>query len=291
MLTDQIQVGNEEYDIEVRFADSDRDSIADLENYLVTLPFGTAVPIREIADIRYRRGWSRIGRFDGKRIVNVFASVDSEVSNAAAVIADLQSQKVEKLVEAYPDLNYRIRGEAEKGAETASSMAIAAAVGCLGVFVILSFQFHSYIEPIIVMVAIPFAFVGVIIGHWMFGMSLTLPSFMGYASLAGIVVNDSILLVLFLKSARASGKPPHESGVEATKTRFQAVMITSLTTIAGLMPLLLERSLQAQILIPIAISICFGLMASTILVLLVVPPLYVILSDFGLTSQLGTDSA
>lgn len=286
LLSDQIQVGSEEFDVEVRFADGDRDSVQDLENYLVTLPGGKTIPIQEVATIGYRRGWSRIGRINGGRIVNVYANVDSEISNSGAIIAKLQSEKMSVLKEKYPDLDYRFRGEAEKGAETGSSMATAGAIGCLGVFVILSFQFRSYIEPVIVMVAIPFALVGVILGHWLFAINLSLPSFMGYASLAGIVVNDSILLVLFLKNARAEGRSPAESGVEATKTRFRAVMITSLTTIAGLMPLLLEKSLQAQILIPIAISICFGLMASTILVLLVIPPLYVILDDFGLTAKL-----
>lgn len=286
LLSDQIQVGTEEYDVEVRFADGDRDSVQDLENYLITLPGGKTIPIQEVATIGYRRGWSRIARINGNRIVNVFASVDSEITNSGAILSKLQLEKMTLLSEKYPDLKYRFRGEAEKGAETGSSMATAAAIGCLGVFVILSFQFRSYIEPVIVMIAIPFALVGVIWGHFLFGINLSMPSFMGYASLAGIVVNDSILLVLFLKKARAEGRSPEESGVEATKTRFRAVMITSLTTIAGLMPLLLEKSLQAQILIPIAISICFGLMASTILVLLVIPPLYVILSDFGLTAKL-----
>jgi multidrug efflux pump subunit AcrB len=164
-------------------------------------------------------------------------------------------------------------------------MGIAAMIGCLGVFVILSFQFRSYIEPAIVMVAIPFAFVGVVWGHLFFRLDLSLPSIMGYASLAGIVVNDSILLVLFLKARRADGVPPAEAAVDASRMRFRAVMITSLTTIAGLLPLLAESSLQAQILIPIAISICFGLMASTVLVLLVIPSLYVLLSDFGLTGE------
>jgi multidrug efflux pump subunit AcrB len=290
LLSDQIQVGNEEYDVEVRFADSDRDSVEDLENYLVSLPGGKTIPLREIASIGYRKGWSRIARIDKRQVVNVYASVDSEVSNSAAVIAELQTVKMPELAEANPDLDYRFRGEAEKGKETGSSMAIAAMIGCLGVFVILSFQFRSYVEPIIVMVAIPFALVGVILGHWIFGISLSLPSFMGYASLAGIVVNDSILLVLFLKSARQSGQSPIDSGIAATKTRFRAVMITSLTTVAGLMPLLLERSMQAQILIPIAISICFGLMASTILVLLVIPPFYVILNDFGLATAVDRSS-
>jgi len=193
-------------------------------------------------------------------------------------------------LERNPGLAVQFRGESEKGAETGSSLAKAALVGCLGVFVILSFQFRSYIEPLIVMVAIPFAFVGVVWGHFLFGMNLSLPSVMGYASLAGIVVNDSILLMLFLKNQRTDGVPVEQAAVEATRIRFRAVTITSLTTVAGMLPLLLERSLQAQVLIPIAISICFGLLASTTLVLLVLPTLYVVLDDLGLTAFRGDDA-
>ncbi|MEL7337909.1 MAG: efflux RND transporter permease subunit, partial [Planctomycetota bacterium] len=143
----------------------------------------------------------------------------------------------------------------------------------------------SFLEPFVVMVAIPFAFVGVVWGHFAFGMSLSLPSIMGYASLAGIVVNDSILLMLFMKAKITDGADVPVAAREASRTRFRAVTITSLTTIVGLLPLLFEKSLQAQVLIPIAISICFGLIASTIMVLLVLPPLYVILADFGLTQK------
>lgn len=284
LLTDQIQVGKEEYDIEVRFAEGDRSSISDLENYLVTLRGGKTVPLGEIATLSARRGWSRIGHVDGAQVVNVLASVDSTSSNAMAVLEKLRTDKLLGLQEKHRQLVYRYKGSAENGNETATSMGIAAMIGCLGVFVILSFQFRSYIEPLIVMVAIPFAFVGVVWGHLFFAENLSLPSIMGYASLAGIVVNDSILLVLFLKARRDEGVPAADAAVEASQMRFRAVMITSLTTIAGLLPLLAESSLQAQILIPIAISICFGLMASTVLVLLVIPSLYVLLADFGMTT-------
>ena len=181
-------------------------------------------------------------------------------------------------------MEYAFKGQAERGAETGSSLARAGLIGCLGVFIILSFQFLSYVEPLIVMAAIPFALVGVIWGHLLFGLNLSLPSVLGYASLSGVVVNDSILLVLFLKQAGNRGLPVVDAAINASRTRFRAVMITSLTTIVGLSPLMLERSLQAQILIPIAISICFGLLASTVLVLLVIPALYVLLHDFGLTT-------
>ena len=285
LLSDQIQVGDEAYDVEVRFADADRSSISDLEDYLVSLPSGTTVPLSEVARLTRRRGWSRIAHTDGVRVVNVMARVDALRSNSMAVLGKLREEKLAELQEKHNGLKYQFKGSAENGKETGSSMAITALIGCIGVFVILSFQFRSYIEPAIVMVAIPFAFVGVVWGHLFFGLDLSLPSIMGYASLAGIVVNDSILLVLFVKARRSDGVPPAEAAVEASRIRFRAVMITSLTTIAGLLPLLTENSLQAQLLIPIAVSICFGLMASTLLVLLVIPALYVLLCDFGLTGE------
>ncbi|MEO1525316.1 MAG: efflux RND transporter permease subunit [Planctomycetota bacterium] len=283
LLSDQIQIGRDSIDIEVRFGDDQRSSLNDLEDYRLSLPGGQTVPLSEVAKLEERRGWSSIRHADGRRVVSVFASVDSNRSNATAVLGLVQKEVLPDLQERFPRLRVAIKGASEKGKETGQSMAAAAVIGCLGVFVILSFQFRSYIEPLIVMGAIPFAFVGVVWGHLALGQNLSLPSIMGYASLCGIVVNDSILLVLFLKNAVADGVSVIDAAVESSRRRFRAVMITSLTTVAGLLPLLAEQSLQAQILIPIAISICFGLIASTLMVLIVIPPLYVILSDFGFT--------
>ena len=285
LLSDQVQVASEGYDVEVRFAESYRSSLTDLEDYRIVVGGGKTVPLSDVATLEPSRGWSRIGRFNRRRVVNVFGSINTEKTNTIGILTEFENERMPALLETYPGLQIKFRGEAEKGAETGSSLAYAALIGCLGVFVILSFQFRSYIEPLIVMVAIPFAFVGVVWGHWLFGLSLSLPSIMGYASLAGIVVNDSILLMLFLKTERAQGTSAKAAAEQASRIRFRAVTITSLTTIAGLMPLLIERSLQAQVLIPIAISICFGLLASTALVLLVLPPLYVVLDDFGLAAR------
>jgi multidrug efflux pump subunit AcrB len=159
-------------------------------------------------------------------------------------------------------------------------------VGVIGVFILLSFQFRSYVEPLVVMVAIPLSLIGVIWGHWLMGHNLTMPSILGFISLAGVVVNDSILLVIFLKMAREQGLEASEAAARASRERFRAILITSLTTIAGLLPLMFEQSLQAQILIPLAISIIFGLSSSTVLVLLVIPCLYMILDDLGFTATI-----
>lgn len=157
-------------------------------------------------------------------------------------------------------------------------------LGLIGVFLILSFQFYSYSEPIVVMLLIPFALIGSIGGHLLLGLDFTMPSMLGFAALAGVVVNDSILLVNEIKIHHDPGATIADVAPKASKARFRAILLTSLTTILGVLPLLAETSLQAQVLIPLVTSLGFGLMASTLLVLFVVPAFYAILDDFGLTT-------
>ena len=155
----------------------------------------------------------------------------------------------------------------------------------IGIFIILSFQFKSYFEPVMVMLAIPLAMIGVIWGHLLLGFDFTMPSMVGFVSLAGIVVNDSILLVGYIKSHEQDGMSVHDSVIASARERFRAVFITSATTIAGMLPLLLETSTQAQVLQPLVVSIVFGMLSSTLLILLVLPCLYMLLKDFGLVSE------
>ena len=163
-------------------------------------------------------------------------------------------------------------------------------MGLIGIFALLSLQFRSYSEPILVMANIPLAFIGVIFGHLIMGLDITMPSLLGFVSLAGSVVNDSILLVEFVKQHINTGMTPDQAAAKASSERFRAVVLTSLTTIVGLTPLLFEQSPQAQILIPLATSIVFGILSSTLLVLFVVPCLYTILEDLGMV-QIKSNSA
>ncbi|MCG8406594.1 MAG: efflux RND transporter permease subunit [Phycisphaerales bacterium] len=279
LTADEIQVGPESYEIDVTFAASERDSLADLSYFHCTLPNGRQVPLSDVARIEPGIGWSRIARVDGRRTVTLRGDVDSLQTNTASVIGVFQETLLAKLSERFPEIDVSIEGELEEAAVTQDSMRWGMVIGVIGVFVLLSFQFRSYVEPLVVMAAIPFALIGVIWGHLLMGIDISMPSLLGFVSLAGIVVNDSILLVIFLKLRRAEGMNVEEAAAQASRERFRAIMITSLTTIAGLLPLLSEQSLQAQVLIPLAISIVFGLLASTVLVLLVIPCLYAILSD------------
>ncbi|BDQ35970.1 acriflavin resistance protein [Pseudodesulfovibrio nedwellii] len=280
----EIQYQGESYEVNVRIASEDSDSIADLDYFHLTAQDGSLVPLGEVANIQEGRGWAKINRVNGWRTVTVKGDVDTDVGNASAIVGQVRAQFMPKLLKKHPGVSFNVEGAAKRGAKTGDSMKRALIIGIFGIFILLSFQFRSYLEPIVVISAIPLAAIGVVWGHWLMGLTISMPSIMGFASLAGVVVNDSILLVEFLKMRVREGMTTVEASRMASRQRFRAVLLTSLTTIVGLIPLLTERSLQAQILIPLCASLVFGLMASTVLVLLVVPSLYSILGDFGLTS-------
>jgi multidrug efflux pump subunit AcrB len=275
----EVQVGPESYEIEVRQPAADRDSLQDLDDFTVTLPEGGQVPLSAVASIEPARGWARIHRIDGRRVVTVTGHLDARAGNAMRIIGRLQRETLPQLQARYPGLQVELQGQSREAATTGGSVQSAFAFGLLGIFVVLAFQFRSYIEPLIVMAAIPFAIVGAVIGHALVGYPLSMPSVLGAASLAGIVVNDSILLVHFIKRRAANGETATDAARLASRDRFRAVFLTSLTTILGLLPLLAEGSLQAQVLKPLVISVVFGLLAATAMVLFLVPALYAILRD------------
>ncbi len=281
----EIQVGPESYEIDVRLAAADQDSFGDIEYFHVSGADGRQVPLSTVATVEWSRGWARIARINGLRTVTVRGDVDSDVTNTAEIAATLRGSYLPGFLERHLGVHVELAGEVAETQTTSRSIARSLAIGMLGVFILLSFQFRSYIEPAVVMVAIPFALIGVIWGHLALGLVLTMTSMVGFVSLAGIVVNDSILLVEFIKNRRREGRSVGESARMASRERFRAVLLTSVTTIAGLLPLLTERSLQAQFLIPLVASLVFGLMASTVLVLVVIPSLYTILGDLGLVSD------
>lgn len=281
VTADEIQVGRESYEIDVRFRREDRDGLADLEDFHFALPQGGRVPLGAVAVVETQRGWSRIARVDRLRTVTLRGDIDTRLTNTMQLVAQLRNRFLPDFQRRHPGIAVTFEGEPKEGVTTRLSILRGMLVGLLGVFILLSFQFRSYVEPLIVMAAIPLALIGVVAGHLLMQINLSMPSVLGFVSLAGIVVNDSLLLVLFLKTARQQGGEALESAARASRQRFRAIILTSLTTIAGLLPLLAERSLQAQVLIPLATSITFGLMASTVLVLLVIPCLYAILNDLG----------
>lgn len=288
-VADEIQAGTEQYDIEVQLDPADKNSVADLNAFHFTSPTGEQVPLTAVAHVEVVRGWGRIARVNGVRTVTLIGEIDTRVTNTAQLMRQFQQEIIPELKSEQEGVVVSVEGESQEAGETQQSMFRSMLIGLLGVYVLLSFQFESWIEPLIVMIAIPLALIGVIWGHLLMGINLSMPSMLGFISLSGIVVNDSILLVLFVKQRSNAGVDVAESASQATQLRFRAILLTSVTTIAGLMPLLFETSLQAQVLIPLAVSITFGLMSSTVLVLFVIPSLYVILSDLGLLAAQKQD--
>ena len=210
--------------------------------------------------------------------------VDVRIGNASAIVNDTLTRFVPTLEKKYPGVRVALEGQNKETEVTQQSMVAGFVLGLIGVYLLLAFQFGSYVEPVVVMIAIPLALIGVILGHMLMGLDISMPSMLGFVSLAGIVVNNSILLVNFAKDHHDRGLPLQEAVGQASRARFRAILLTTTTTVAGLFPLLIETSLQAQVLVPLVTSLAFGLLASTFLVLFVVPSLYLVLDDFGLTT-------
>jgi len=277
----EIQRGSESYEIDVRIDPRNKDSLSDIDNFTISQADGSLIPLTAIADIEMGRGYSRINRVNGQRTVTVQGDIDVTVANANEILKDTGKVFFPELLKRYPDVSVTLEGQNKKAQKTQKSMLSGFILGLIGVYLLLSFQFKSYIEPFIVMVIIPFALIGAIVGHILLGLDFTMPSMLGFVALAGVVVNDSILLVNFIKHHHGDTKSVAQAAPRASCARFRAILLTSLTTIVGLLPLLSETSLQAQILIPLVTSLAFGLMATTMLVLFLVPAIYSILDDFG----------
>jgi multidrug efflux pump subunit AcrB len=282
---DEIQIGTENIEIVVQLNKQQAGDLQALANFPVMLPNGQQLPLSAIASLDYERSFVRIQRINSLRTVTVMADIDQRRANGREVMSRIQEELVPQLKATYPGLRFDFEGAAKETAKTGASMGKGFAIGLFGVFAILSFQFRSYLEPVIVMLAIPMALIGVLWGHLLLGYSLSMPSIMGFVSLAGIVVNDSILLVQYIRHHVELGDEVQGAVVSASRERFRAVFLTSLTTAAGLLPILLEPSLQAQVVKPLVISIVFGIIASTLLVLFIIPCAYAILADFGRVRQ------
>lgn len=278
----EIQRGREPYEIDVRIDERNKASLADIDSFTISQSDGSQIPLVAIADIEAGRGYARINRVNGQRTVTVQGDVDVTVANANEILRDTGAKFFPELAKRYPDVSVSLQGQNKEAQTTQQSMVAGFILGLVGVYLLLSFQLRSYAEPVVVMIIIPFAFVGAIAGHIVMGLDFTMPSMLGFVALAGVVVNDSILLVNFIKHYHGDTQSVAEASPLASQARFRAILLTSLTTIVGLLPLLSETSLQAQVLVPLVTSLAFGLMATTLLVLLLVPAIYSILDDFGL---------
>lgn len=269
-LVQIFQDGDDEVEVRVMLPDRERNTLATLENFMIRLPDGGSAPLSSVVEFDARRGFDVLRHTDTQLAIHTTATVDAAVNNNNEILADLQQDFL-------PDLSSRFgvqvayEGRAEEQRETIGDMVQGVMLAFVMIYLVLAWVFASYGWPLVVMSAIPFGLIGALFGHWLMGIDLTILSLFGIFGLSGIVVNDSIILVTFFKHLREAGMETTEAIVEASTQRLRAVLLTSLTTIGGLTPLLFETSLQAQFLIPMAVSISFGLMFATLLVLLVIP--------------------
>lgn len=271
----EISDGYNDIDVRLSLPESERNNIASLSQIDIVLPNGNTESIGNLATITLDRGFEAIRHSGGSLAVTVTASVDPAVANTNQIRAQLESSLLPSLSSQY-DVQFSFEGRQADQQETLGDMQLGLILALSMIYLVLSWVFGSYGWPLIVMFIIPFAIVGAIWGHVLMGLDLTILSLFGLFGLSGIVVNDSIILVVFYKDLRRRGFAPAEAVVEASCQRLRAVLLTSMTTIAGLTPLLFETSLQAQFLIPMATSLAFGLAFATLLVLLLVPSLLLI---------------
>ena len=276
---DVVQAEGSAWDIDVRLGDINRRVIEDVFAFSIKTPSGHRVPLEAVAHLEEGRGYAVLRRIDGQPTVTVTAEVDTDFGNADEIVQDTLTEFLPQLLAEHPGLSADVKGARAEAARTQSSMAASLLIGLLIIFIVLSIQLRSYVEPFVVMAIIPLAFSGAVAGHLLLGIDVSMPSMLGFASLAGIVVNDSILLVHVIKEQRAKGLSVAQAAPIAAKARFRAIVLTSVTTVTGVTPLLFETSLQAQPLVPIVTSIAFGLTATTVLILLVAPAFYTALDD------------
>ena len=286
----RIQRGRDDIRVMVRYPEDQRKSLADIENIRIRLPDGTQIPFKTVAEVQYGRGYSTIRRIDRRRVVSVSADVDEAVANSKEINSELGKSVLPNLMREFPGLQYRFAGEQREMQESLSSLIPNFGIAMMAIFALLAVQFRSYSQPIIVMSAIPFGIVGATFGHLIMGYNLGLLSFFGIVALSGVVVNDSLIMIDLINRERSSGVKLKQVLRDCATRRFRPIMLTTLTTFCGLLPMITEKSLQARFLVPMAISLAFGVMFATCITLILVPSLYMILEDVKVR-VFATDSA
>ncbi len=272
----RLQRGRHEVELRVRYPREQRRSLADFRQIRVRTSDGIELPLTELAEIEVGRSYSVIHRRDQMRSITITADVDEEQANAFDIVNDLQASLIPSLNKEYPKLQVRWGGQREQTSESMNSMLLGFVFVLGAMFLLLTIEFKSVIQPLIVLSIIPFGAIGAIGGHLLMGLPLTLFSIYGLVALSGVVVNDSIVLIDFINRRVKDGAALNEALLDAGRRRFRPVLLTSVTTIAGVLPILLETQRQALVLIPMATSLAFGLMLTTVLVLVLAPTFYLV---------------
>ncbi|MGB3725167.1 MAG: efflux RND transporter permease subunit [Glaciecola sp.] len=275
----RLQREDEEVKVMVRYPKEERNSVGNLETMRVRAPNGDDVPFNQVADITLAEGYASIIRVDGSRSITVNGKVNKDIVDPGEVSSDVVKNIIPEMLERYPDVTFKLQGNSREQGEAMVSLAQGFLFALLAIYALMAIPLKSYSQPLIIMSVIPFGLVGAILGHLLLGKAVSVLSICGIIALAGVVVNDSLIMVDFVNRARKEGYSLIESVLNAGTQRFRAIILTSLTTFMGLLPIVFEKSLQAQIVIPMAISLAFGILFATVITLLLVPSLYLILDD------------
>lgn len=275
----RLQRDRDEVKVMVRYPESERKTIGSVEDMRIHAPDGSEIPFGEVAQVRIVRGYASIQRAQRRRVIKVTADVDEKVANANEIRMDLERHFLPRLKQQFPGLRYTMEGAGKNQKESMKDVIDGFVIALFCIYILLAIPFKSFTQPFIVMLAIPFGLVGAVAGHLLMGFNLSFISLFGMVGLAGVVVNDSLVLIHATNRLRSEGANPQQAVMNAGGLRFRAIILTSMTTFAGLTPMLLEKSLQARFLIPMAISLGFGILFATGITLLLIPCGYLILED------------
>jgi multidrug efflux pump subunit AcrB len=279
------QRGRDEVRVMVRLPEADRARLYGLEQYRLRTPQGVELPLSQAATLSESRAYTSIRRVNGSRVLNVLGDTE-EGAVPDRIIERIEAEVLPELIRKYPDLRYSFEGVQADQRDSMASLGLGFLGAIIAIFALLAIPFRSYVQPIIVMTAIPFGLIGALLGHLLLGYDVTIISIMGLVALAGVVVNDSLVLIVRVNEFHSEGLTAYEAVIEAGVRRFRPILLTSLTTFFGLAPLIFETSVQARFLIPMAISLGFGILATTGIVLILVPAIYIAVEDVkGLVSK------
>ena len=276
----RIQRGKDELRVMVRYPLEERRSIADLENMRIRTPGGDEVPFESVAEVEFGKAYSRISRLDRERTVTVSSDIDPELVEPQQIIKDISENFIPGLLSRHPGVSYGLEGASQEENQLLFDLIFALVVALFLIYALIAIPLHSYTQPLLIMSVIPFGMIGAVVGHVVMGKAISMFSMFGLFALAGVVVNDSLIMVDFINKARARGQSIRDAVVQSGTQRFRAIVLTSLTTAVGLLPILFEKSSQAQYVIPTAISISFGIVFATLITLFLVPALYMLQTDF-----------
>ena len=272
------QRGRNEVTVRVRLPESERSSEFNIENLMLKTQAGTFVPLFEVAEVTRGRAYTTINRREARRTVSVSAGVEP-ISETGQILATLNSQILPELAQDFPGLTYGYQGRQARMKESTGGLANGFIMAMIAIYFLLAIPFRSYSQPMVVMLAIPFGVVGAVLGHLIMGYSLSLMSMMGIVALSGVVVNDSLVLIDYANRQRLEGASAFTAVCDAGARRFRPIILTTLTTFGGLAPMIFETSRQARFLIPMALSLGFGILFATVITLLLVPSLYLLVDD------------